>query len=91
MAFTEQQGRQRHRLVPLVTPEIVVGSALYLVMINLYQFVPLGRPAMLLGHVTFSVSYVLVIVRSRLLSIGGEYEEAAGTWARAHCRRSAPS
>jgi spermidine/putrescine transport system permease protein len=64
-------------LVPLVTPEIVVGSALYLVFVNLYQAVPLGRPAMLLGHVTFSVSYVLVIVRSRLLSIGGEYEEAA--------------
>jgi spermidine/putrescine transport system permease protein len=64
-------------LIPLVTPEIVVGSALYLVFVNLYQFVPLGRPAMLLGHVTFSVSYVLVIVRSRLLSIGGEYEEAA--------------
>jgi spermidine/putrescine transport system permease protein len=64
-------------MVPLVTPEIVVGSALYLVMVNLYQFVPLGRPAMLLGHVTFSVSYVLVIVRSRLLSIGREYEEAA--------------
>ena len=63
-------------LVPLVTPELVVGSALYLVMVNLYQFVPLGRPAMLLGHVTFSVSYVLVIVRSRLLSIGGDYEEA---------------
>jgi spermidine/putrescine transport system permease protein len=64
-------------LVPLVTPEIVVGSALYLVVVHLYQFVPLGRPAMLLGHVTFTISYVLVIVRSRLLSIGGEYEEAA--------------
>ena len=64
-------------LIPLVTPEIVVGSALYLVMVNLYQFVPLGRPAMLLGHVTFSVSYVLVIVRSRLVSIGRDYEEAA--------------
>jgi len=64
-------------LVPLVTPEIVVGSALYLVMVNLYQFVPLGRPAMLLGHVTFSVSYVLVVVRSRLQSIGPDYEEAA--------------
>jgi spermidine/putrescine transport system permease protein len=63
-------------LVPLVTPELVVGSALYLVMVNLYQFVPLGRPAMLLGHVTFSVSYVLVVVRSRLLAIGGEFEEA---------------
>ena len=64
-------------LVPLVTPEIVIGSALYLVMVNLYQFVPLGRPAMLLGHVTFSVSYVLVIVRSRLLAIGRDYEEAS--------------
>jgi spermidine/putrescine transport system permease protein len=64
-------------LVPLVTPEIVLGSALYLVMVNLYQLVPLGRPAMLLGHVTFSISYVLLIVRSRLLSIGRDYEEAA--------------
>jgi spermidine/putrescine transport system permease protein len=64
-------------LVPLVTPEIVLGSALYLVMVNLYQFVPLGRPAMLLGHVTFSISYVLVVVRSRLLSIGPDFEEAA--------------
>jgi spermidine/putrescine transport system permease protein len=63
-------------LVPLVTPELVVGSALYLVIVNLYQFVPLGRPAMLLGHVTFSVSYVLVVVRSRLLAIGGDFEEA---------------
>jgi len=63
-------------MVPLVTPELVVGSALYLVMVNLYQFVPLGRPAMLLGHVTFSVSYVLVVVRSRLLAIGGDFEEA---------------
>jgi len=64
-------------LVPLVTPELVIGSALYLVMVNLYHFVPLGRPAMLLGHVTFSVSYVLVIVRSRLLAIGRDYEEAS--------------
>jgi len=63
-------------MVPLVTPELVVGSALYLVMVNLYEFVPLGRPAMLLGHVTFSVSYVLVVVRSRLLAIGGDFEEA---------------
>ena len=63
-------------LVPLVTPELVLGSALYLVIINLYQMVPLGRPAMLLGHVTLSVSYVLVVVRSRLLAIGGDFEEA---------------
>ena len=77
MAFAGSKVANGIALVPLVTPELVVGSALYLVMVNLYQFVPLGRPAMLLGHVTFSVSYVLVVVRSRLLAIGGDYEEAA--------------
>jgi spermidine/putrescine transport system permease protein len=64
-------------LLPLATPEIVMGSALYLVFTNLYLVVPLGRPAQLLGHVTFSISYVVVIVRSRLASIGDEYETAA--------------
>jgi spermidine/putrescine transport system permease protein len=64
-------------LVPLATPEIVLASGLFLVFTNLYTFVPLGRPAQLLGHVTFSISYVVVIVRARLASIGGEYEAAA--------------
>ncbi len=64
-------------LLPLATPEIVMGSALYLVFTNLYTLIPLGRTAQLLGHVTFSVSYVVIIVRSRLHSIGAEYEAAA--------------
>jgi spermidine/putrescine transport system permease protein len=64
-------------LLPLATPEIVMGSALFLVFTNLYTMVPLGRTAQLLGHVTFSVSYVVVIVRARLQSIGSEYEVAA--------------
>jgi spermidine/putrescine transport system permease protein len=64
-------------LLPLATPEIVMGSALFLIFTNLYTFIPLGQPAQVLGHVTFSVSYVLVIVRSRLLAIGRDYEEAS--------------
>jgi len=64
-------------LVPLVTPEIVLGSALFLVFTTLFTRIPLGMQAMLLGHVTFSISFILVIVRSRLLSIGPEYEMAA--------------
>jgi spermidine/putrescine transport system permease protein len=64
-------------LLPLATPEIVMGSALFLVFTNLYTFVPLGQPAQVLGHVTFSVSYVVVIVRSRLASIGSDLEAAA--------------
>ena len=54
-----------------------MGTMLFLVFDNLFTFVPLGRTAMLLGHVTFSVSYVVVIVRGRLLTIGRDFEEAA--------------
>jgi spermidine/putrescine transport system permease protein len=64
-------------LVPLVTPEIVMGVALFLVFVNLLTFIPLGTRAQAIGHITFSLSFVLIIVRARLLSIGPEYEEAA--------------
>ncbi|MEV6105860.1 ABC transporter permease [Streptomyces sp. NPDC051940] len=64
-------------LLPLATPEIVMGGALYLVFTDLFRFVPLGPVAQLLGHVTFSISYVVVIVRARLASVGTEYETAA--------------
>ena len=64
-------------LFPLVTPEIVMGVSMFLIFVNLFTFVPLGTPAMLLGHVTFSISYVVVVTRGRLFAIGREYEEAA--------------
>jgi spermidine/putrescine transport system permease protein len=64
-------------LLPLVTPELVVGTALFLVVTNSYTFLDLGRPAQLVGHVTFSLSYVVIVVRGRLLSIGPDLEEAA--------------
>jgi spermidine/putrescine transport system permease protein len=64
-------------LIPLVTPEIVMGVALFLVFVHLFTFVELGTTAQAIGHVTFSLSFVLIIVRARLLSIGSEYEEAA--------------
>jgi spermidine/putrescine transport system permease protein len=64
-------------LFPLVTPEIVMGTALFLTFVHLLDFVELGTPAQVIGHVTFSISFVVIIVRSRLLSIGPEYEEAA--------------
>ena len=64
-------------LFPLVTPEIVMGVALFLVFDNLYDFVPFGTWAQFLGHVTFSITFVVIIVRARLFSIGRDYEEAA--------------
>jgi spermidine/putrescine transport system permease protein len=64
-------------LFPLVTPEIVMGVSLFLTITYLYDFVPPSTTAQVLGHVTFSLSYVVVIVRGRLFSIGRQYEEAA--------------
>ena len=68
-------------LFPLVTPELVMATSLFLVFTQVsivpFAWVNFGTTAQLVGQVTFSVSYVVVIVRSRLLSIGKEYEEAA--------------
>ena len=64
-------------LLPLVTPEIVVGVSLFLVFTQIYTSVPRGFTTQLLGHVTFTMSYVVIIVRGRLLSIGTQFEEAA--------------
>jgi spermidine/putrescine transport system permease protein len=82
LALTRWRGRgagsaRFTTLIPLVTPEIVLGVALFLTVVNLFSFVQLGTFAQLLGHVTFSLAFVVIIIRGRLLSIGGEYEEAA--------------
>ena len=39
--------------------------------------IDLGTNAQIVGQVTFTISYVVVIVRGRLVSIGKDYEEAA--------------
>ncbi len=64
-------------LLPLVTPEIVMGVALLLLFLRVFPGIGLGTPAQAIGQVTFTLSYVVVIVRGRLVSIGPEYEEAA--------------
>lgn len=65
-------------LFSFVVPEIILGVALFLFFIfTLKAVVPLGTSAQLLGLVTFQMSYAVIVVRARLLSIGREYEEAA--------------
>jgi spermidine/putrescine transport system permease protein len=68
-------------LIPLVTPEIVMAVSLLVVFTQLgllpFTLIHLGTVAQVVGQVTFSLSYVVVIIRSRLVSIGPEYEEAA--------------
>ncbi len=64
-------------LLPFVTPEIVMGAAFFIVFTQLYTSIDLGRPAQILGHVTFTLSYVVVIMRGRLAGVGRTYDEAA--------------
>ena len=68
-------------LVPLTTPELAMAVSLLLVFTQLavipFSAVHLGTTAQVIGQVTFSVSYVVVIVRSRLAAIGPDYEQAA--------------
>ncbi|HEY7400180.1 MAG TPA: ABC transporter permease [Actinomycetota bacterium] len=64
-------------LFTFVMPEIIIGVALQMVFQHLLKFVHLGTTAQVLGLVTYQISYPVIIVRARLLSIGKEYEEAA--------------
>jgi spermidine/putrescine transport system permease protein len=64
-------------LLPLVTPELVFAVGLFLLFTSLFGFIGLGTTAQAIGQVTFSVSWVVLIVRGRLVMIGNDVEEAA--------------
>jgi len=64
-------------LFSFVIPEIIVGIAMFLFFTYTLKFVHLGTGAQLLSLVTYQISYPVIIVRARMLSIGKEYEEAA--------------
>jgi spermidine/putrescine transport system permease protein len=64
-------------LLPLVTPELVFAVGLFLLFTSAFGFIGLGTTAQVIGHVTFSVSWVVLIVRGRLVMIGRDVEEAA--------------
>jgi spermidine/putrescine transport system permease protein len=64
-------------LLSFVMPEIILGLSLFFVFSYLLKFVDLGTQAQILGLVTFQISYPVIIVRARLLTIGKDYEEAA--------------
>jgi spermidine/putrescine transport system permease protein len=63
-------------VIPMATPEIVMGAAL------LSFFLIIGTPSLgfqtlLIAHVMFCISFVVVVVRSRLIGFDRYLEEAA--------------
>jgi len=62
-------------VLPLATPEVVIGAALLSMFV--YFEVARGFTTLLLAHIMFSISFVVIIVRSRLIGFDRSIEEAA--------------
>src|SRR5690606_34644711 len=62
-------------VIPMATPEVVIGAAL-LSMFLIYG-IELGFQTLFIAHVMFSISFVVVVVRSRLIGFDRSLEEAA--------------
>ncbi|HEU5143013.1 MAG TPA: ABC transporter permease, partial [Solirubrobacterales bacterium] len=73
--FVGQRAANLLIVIPMATPEVVIGASL-LSMFIYYSFA-LGFTTLLLAHVMFSISFVVVVVRSRLIGFDRHLEEAA--------------
>jgi spermidine/putrescine transport system permease protein len=62
-------------VIPTATPEVVLGASL-LSMFLIYGL-SLGFTTLLIAHVMFCISFVVIVVRSRLIGFDRRLEEAA--------------
>jgi len=82
--FTKFRGRTLFAgmvTAPLVMPEIITGISMLLMFVGLEQAIgwPAGRGVLtiIMAHITFTLSFVAVIVQSRLAGMDISVEEAA--------------
>jgi spermidine/putrescine transport system permease protein len=61
--------------LPMATPEVVMGSSLLALFVNLQ--VPLGFTTILIAHIMFDISFVVVTVKARLQGMDPRLAEAA--------------
>lgn len=61
--------------LPMATPEVVMGASLLALFLNL-QF-PLGQTTVIIAHIMFIISFVVVTVKARLQGMDPRLEEAA--------------
>jgi spermidine/putrescine transport system permease protein len=61
--------------IPMTTPEIVMGASLLTLFLN--WKIPQGFGTILIAHILFNISYVVVTVRARLVGFDRHLEEAA--------------
>ena len=76
LRFRGQGATETLLLVPMVTPEIVMGLSLLLFFLQLFD--AHGSLVQLwVAHITFCISYVAVVVRARAANMNPALEEAA--------------
>jgi spermidine/putrescine transport system permease protein len=63
-------------VIPMATPEVVMGASLLSFFLILGS-PSLGFPTLLIAHVMFCISFVVVVVRSRLIGFDRSLEDAA--------------
>jgi len=61
--------------LPMATPEVVLGASLLALFLNLG--VPLGFWTIVIAHIMFCISFVVVTVKARLASLDARLEQAA--------------
>jgi len=74
--FFGRRGANFLIVIPMATPEVVMGSALLSFFLLIGTF-SLGFETLLIAHVMFCISFVVVVVRSRLIGFDRSLEEAA--------------
>nr|WVL55174.1 ABC transporter permease subunit [Xanthomonas nasturtii] len=65
---------------PLVMPEVIIGLSILLLLVSMggvLGIAPRGAVAIWVAHVTFTVSFVTVVISSRLQELDRSLEEAA--------------
>jgi spermidine/putrescine transport system permease protein len=62
--------------LPMATPEVVLAASLLTLFLNFR--VPLGFVTIVIAHVMFSISFVVVAVKARIASLDPRLEQAAG-------------
>ncbi len=71
------EGANLVMLLSFVIPETLLAVALLFLVTQIVTPLTLGTSAQVAGLVTFQLSYPVVIVRARLMTIGKQYEQAA--------------
>jgi ABC-type spermidine/putrescine transport system permease subunit II len=62
-------------ILNVILPEVVFASAMFLLFIRLH--LPLGLPAVIIGHSVWNTAYAILIIQARISALDPALEEAA--------------